>query len=72
MNKERSETIVSLDLDDDISFFFIFVLALWDSFLELRIKLQRATITCNCLPTSTIANDDELRDVIDESQLNEC
>ena len=49
-----------------------FVLALWDSFLELRIKLQRATITCNCLPTSTIANDDELREVIDESQLNSC
>jgi len=42
-------------------------IALWDSFLELRIKLQRATITCNCLPTSTISDDDELREVIDEN-----
>jgi protein AATF/BFR2 len=42
-------------------------IALWDSFLELRIKLQRATITCNCLPTSTIVDDDELRQVIDEN-----
>jgi hypothetical protein len=46
-------------------------LALWDSFLELRIKLQRATITCNCLPTSTISDDDELREVIDESKKTE-
>ncbi|CAF1283171.1 unnamed protein product [Adineta steineri] len=46
-------------------------ISLWDSFLELRIKLQRATITCNCLPTTTIIPDDdddnELRDVIDEN-----
>ncbi|CAF2628094.1 unnamed protein product [Rotaria sp. Silwood2] len=42
-------------------------IALWDSFLELRIKLQRATITCNCLPTSTISDDNELREVIDEN-----
>jgi hypothetical protein len=48
--------------------FLCFLLALWDSFLELRIKLQRATITCNCLPTSTISDDDELREVIDESK----
>lgn len=70
MNKERSNTIIvhcltKSDLDD-------FSLALWDSFLELRIKLQRATITCNCLPTTTtIANDDELREVIDESKSND-
>ncbi len=51
--------------DDDLDFFSF--LALWDSFLELRIKLQRATITCNCLPTSTISDDDELREVIDEN-----
>ncbi len=44
------------------------LLALWDSFLELRIKLQRATITCNCLPTTTISDDEELREVIDESK----
>ncbi|CAF3683364.1 unnamed protein product [Rotaria sp. Silwood1] len=42
-------------------------ISLWDSFLELRIKLQRATITCNCLPTSTISDDNELREVIDEN-----
>jgi hypothetical protein len=48
--------------------YFLFLSALWDSFLELRIKLQRATITCNCLPTSTIVDDDELREVIDESK----
>ena len=43
--------------------------ALWDSFLELRIKLQRATITCNCLPTAAIDDDDqELREVMDESK----
>ncbi|CAF1078141.1 unnamed protein product, partial [Adineta ricciae] len=46
---------------------------LWDSFLELRIKLQRATIACNCLPTTTIPDDDvdeednELREAIDEN-----
>ena len=46
--------------------------ALWDSFLELRIKLQRATITCNCLPTAVIDDDDdqELREVMDESKRN--
>ncbi len=44
------------------------LLALWDSFLELRIKLQRATITCNCLPTTTVSDDEELREVIDESK----
>jgi hypothetical protein len=48
--------------------FIFFFLALWDSFLELRIKLQRATITCNCLPTSAISDDDELRELIDESK----
>lgn len=42
-------------------------IALWDSFLELRIKLQRATITCNCLPTTMIADDEELREAIDEN-----
>ncbi|UJR27185.1 hypothetical protein I4U23_008481 [Adineta vaga] len=52
-------------------------IALWDSFLELRIKLQRATITCNCLPTTTISDnnnvvvddddDGELQEVIDEN-----
>ncbi|CAF3311963.1 unnamed protein product [Rotaria socialis] len=42
-------------------------IALWDSFLELRIKLQRATITCNCLPISTVPDDDELREVMDEN-----
>jgi len=41
-------------------------ISLWDQFLELRIKLQRATITCNCLPSSPI-EDDELRQVIDEN-----
>ena len=44
-------------------------LALWDSFLELRIKLQRATITCNCLPTSAVVDDEELREVVDESRI---
>lgn len=42
-------------------------IALWDSFLELRIKLQKATITCNCLPTSVVSDDEELREVIDEN-----
>lgn len=40
---------------------------LWDSFLELRIKLQKATIACNCLPSTSVAEDDELREAIDES-----
>ena len=44
------------------------LLALWDSFLELRIKLQRATITCNCLPTAAVDDDQELREVMDESK----
>lgn len=42
-------------------------IGLWDSFLELRIKLQRATITCNCLPTSVVSDDEELREAIDEN-----
>lgn len=36
-------------------------------FLELRIKLQKATIACNCLPSTSVAEDDELREAIDEN-----
>ncbi|CAF0774507.1 unnamed protein product [Didymodactylos carnosus] len=43
-------------------------ISLWDSFLELRIKLQKACITCNCLPqNSTQMNDEKLSQVMLEN-----
>ena len=73
-NKRQSSILYFVLLLNPRLYFLFLAVALWDSFLELRIKLQRATIGCNCLPTTTISDndvdeeDDELREAIDESK----
>lgn len=46
----------------------ILISGLWDALLELRIKLQRATVTANCLPTTDVPENDELHEVMEESE----